>query len=174
MNLPQKLLATTLLLSAVTASAAEDANVIDSMQADVQQQNVRTCIDPALKGPLDQLPPELSLITKASVLEARTTVHTMLKFPDTPGVTVEKKQISTSEGNVPVFIYRPENSPAVTPAILWIHGGGFIMGRADSNDFAGEFAKKLNATVVSVEYRLAPEHPFPAGTMMYIRHFYGW
>ncbi|GHA45054.1 alpha/beta hydrolase [Photobacterium aphoticum] len=163
MNLPQKLLATTLLLSAVTASAAEDANVIDSMQADVQQQNVRTFIDPALKGPLDQLPPELSLITKASVLEARATVHTMLKFPDTPGVTVEKKQISTSEGNVPVFIYRPENSPAITPAILWIHGGGFIMGRADSNDFAGEFAKKLNATVISVEYRLAPEHPFPAG-----------
>ncbi len=163
MNLSQKLLATTLLLSSATASAVESSSFSEKTHTEMPPQNVRSLIDPALKGPLDHLPPELSLITKESILEARATVHHMLKFPDTEGVTVEKKQVATHEGNVPVFIYRPENSKAVTPAILWIHGGGYIMGRADSNDFAGEFAKKINATVVSVEYRLAPENPFPAG-----------
>ncbi|BCN27227.1 alpha/beta hydrolase [Vibrio alfacsensis] len=163
MNLPQKLIATALLLSSVTANAVESSSFSENMYTETPQQNVRAFIDPTLKGPLEHLPTELSLITKESVLEARTTVHNMLKFPDTKGVTVEKKQVATPEGNVPVFIYRPENSEAITPAILWVHGGGYIMGRADSNDFAGEFAKKVNATVVSVEYRLAPENPFPAG-----------
>ncbi|GAB3515419.1 alpha/beta hydrolase [Photobacterium alginatilyticum] len=162
MKLPQQLLVTTLLFSSMVGCAAEQP-AIESAVADLQPQNVREFIDPAIKAPLEQLPPALSLITKDSVLDARATVHKMLKFPDTPGVKVERKEILTAEGEVPVFVYRPENSTAITPAILWIHGGGYIMGRADSNDFAGEFAKELNATVVSVEYRLAPEHPFPAG-----------
>ncbi|WP_293141165.1 alpha/beta hydrolase [Moritella sp.] len=42
--------------------------------------------------------------------------------------------------------------------MFWTHSGGFILGRVDT-----VFAKKLNAVVVSVDYRLAPEHPFPAG-----------
>jgi acetyl esterase/lipase len=129
----------------------------------VEVKDVYKQIDANVKAPLAHLPQELSLITKDSVLAARAMVHKMLKFPDTPGVSVKKQMIATNEGDVPVYIYRPDGGAAVKPAILWTHGGGYIMGRADSNDFAGNFAKKLDAVVVSVDYRLAPEHPFPAG-----------
>ncbi|NRA87156.1 MAG: alpha/beta hydrolase fold domain-containing protein [Rhizobiales bacterium] len=46
--------------------------------------------------------------------------------------------------------------------ILWLHGGGFIMGQAEDDWFGPLFAELSNVTVVSVEYRLAPEHVFPA------------
>lgn len=48
------------------------------------------------------------------------------------------------------------------PVILWIHGGGYVMGRAKQDDrLCGRLAARLGVTVVSVDYRLAPEHPFP-------------
>lgn len=49
------------------------------------------------------------------------------------------------------------------PVVLWIHGGGYVMGRAKQDDgLCGRLAARLGVTVVSVDYRLAPEHPFPA------------
>ncbi|WP_417348803.1 alpha/beta hydrolase fold domain-containing protein [Ferrimonas sp.] len=160
---PKKWLVTALALTALTGCAAEHSDMAESDSAASLSHNVRSFIDPEIRAPLQHLPPELAVITEETVLDARATVHSMLKFPDTPGVTVERRPVVTPEREVPVFIYRPEHAPAVTPAILWIHGGGYIMGRADSNDFAGEFAQVLGATVISVDYRLAPEHPFPAG-----------
>ena len=86
----------------------------------------------------------------------------MLQPKPVEGVTITKKQIRSPEGEVIVYVYQPEKTIQNKPGILWTHGGGFIMGNAE-NDFAAEFSKELNATVVSVDYRLAPEHPFPAG-----------
>lgn len=61
-----------------------------------------------------------------------------------------------------VRVYRPE-SAAQPAAVLWIHGGGLIMGRPDLDDGrASRLAAALGITVVSATYRLAPEHPFPA------------
>jgi len=55
-------------------------------------------------------------------------------------------------------------SSARPAALLWIHGGGFVIGRAAQNDrFCGAAARDLGIVVVSVEYRKAPEHRFPAG-----------
>lgn len=49
------------------------------------------------------------------------------------------------------------------PALLWIHGGGYMIGKAQQDDvICARFAERLGLTVVSVDYRLAPEHPFPA------------
>ncbi len=49
------------------------------------------------------------------------------------------------------------------PALLWIHGGGYIIGTAEMEDHVcAQFSKRLGITVASVEYRLAPEHPYPA------------
>lgn len=48
-------------------------------------------------------------------------------------------------------------------ALLWIHGGGFVIGHAGANDaFCAGIARDLGVTVVSLDYRLAPEHPYPA------------
>lgn len=164
-NLFKSALVTTLVLSSVLGCASQVTGTPGKpdITAVGTDENVRQFIDPSVTAPLEHLPPELALITRDNVTEARAMVNQMLKFPDTPGVTVEKKTITTAEGEVTVYIYQPEHSSGNNPSIFWTHGGGFIMGRADSNDFVGAFAKQLNATVVSVDYRLAPEHPFPAG-----------
>lgn len=120
-------------------------------------------VDPELRPALKFVPEQLSLITKESVPEARVVLNEMFKPTKTEGVDVSKREISSAEGNITVYIYQPENSSPNKPGMLWIHGGGYILGNAYGNEFAGDFAKQLNATIISVEYRLAPEHPFPAG-----------
>lgn len=64
-------------------------------------------------------------------------------------------------GDVPVLVFRPRSGP-VQGAVLWIHGGGMVLGSA-AQDAATcrRIADELGAVVVAPEYRLAPEHPFP-------------
>jgi acetyl esterase len=65
---------------------------------------------------------------------------------------------------VPVRVYVPRSDAKSLPAMLYLHGGGFVIGDLDSIDASSSyFAAEVGAVVVSVEYRLAPEHPFPAG-----------
>ncbi|MXX18929.1 MAG: alpha/beta hydrolase, partial [Dehalococcoidia bacterium] len=65
--------------------------------------------------------------------------------------------------DVPVRLYRPEGLPQPAAALYWIHGGGMVMGNVEMNDpYCANIADKLNVLVASVEYRLAPEDPFPA------------
>jgi acetyl esterase len=67
-----------------------------------------------------------------------------------------------SEAPVPMRIYRPEADPIAT--LMFIHGGGFVIGDLDSYDAQCRvLCSRVGVTVVSVDYRLAPEHPFPAG-----------
>jgi acetyl esterase/lipase len=62
-----------------------------------------------------------------------------------------------------VRLHRPAEHSAPGPALLWIHGGGYILGRAKQDDnLCRRFVQTLGVTVASVDYRLAPEHPFPA------------
>jgi acetyl esterase len=64
---------------------------------------------------------------------------------------------------VPVRVYSPADQDGPLPGLVYIHGGGFIVGSAEM--FSGDaerIAAEVGAVVVSVDYRLAPEHPFPA------------
>jgi acetyl esterase/lipase len=71
-------------------------------------------------------------------------------------------EVLTLTSGVGVRLYRPANAKGPGPALLWIHGGGYIIGRAVQDDvLCRRFARVLGATVASVEYRLAPEHPYP-------------
>jgi acetyl esterase/lipase len=68
------------------------------------------------------------------------------------------------EPGVAVRYFRPHNSMGdePRPALLWIHGGGYVFGRAAQDDaLCQRFADRLGAVVASVDYRLAPEHPYP-------------
>jgi acetyl esterase len=66
-------------------------------------------------------------------------------------------------GGVPVRIYRPSVSTTV-PTVVYLHGGGFVIGDLDTHDLPVRLlATDLGAVVVSVDYALAPERPFPAG-----------
>ena len=67
------------------------------------------------------------------------------------------------EPDVDVVIYRPKSLRANAPGILYFHGGGFLIGRATMSEGAQRpLVHKLDCVVVSVEYRLAPENPYPA------------
>ena len=64
---------------------------------------------------------------------------------------------------VMVRIYRPEGTDEVLPALLWIHGGGYVLGNVEGDDLKVKaMVKRLDCVIASVEYRLAPENPFPA------------
>jgi acetyl esterase/lipase len=65
------------------------------------------------------------------------------------------------DGPVRVRVYMPQDADG--SALLWIHGGGLVIGAAKMDDrLCGETARRLGTTIVSVDYRLAPKHPFPA------------
>lgn len=79
--------------------------------------------------------------------------------PDTTGMEV-RDLVVPADPEVAVRIYRPH---AATGAIVWLHGGGFVMGDVDTeHPWAARLADLAGAVVVSVDYRLAPENPFPA------------
>jgi acetyl esterase/lipase len=80
--------------------------------------------------------------------------------PLPPG-RVEVTDLDTAP--VPVRRYRPHGDTALLPAVIWIHGGGFVIGSVEFDDFAcAEYAEGCNCAIFSVDYRLAPEHPYPA------------
>ncbi|MGR7027123.1 alpha/beta hydrolase [Geodermatophilus sp. URMC 62] len=66
------------------------------------------------------------------------------------------------EPGVSVRLFRPASAAPRTPALLWMHSGGLLIGTARQDDRAcRRLADRLGIAVASVEYRLAPEHPFP-------------
>jgi len=79
-----------------------------------------------------------------------------------PPVTVELPSVEdTAVGGVPVRVYTPKDADAT---LVYFHGGAFFLGSLDTHDHvARELARATGRTVVSVDYRLAPEHAFPAG-----------
>ncbi|MBX7454102.1 alpha/beta hydrolase fold domain-containing protein [Mycolicibacterium sp. 3033] len=81
---------------------------------------------------------------------------------DDVGVEIEQREIRlAAQQPVRVRIYR--GAPAPSPALLYFHSGAFVLGNLDTDHRqCVEFARRGRCTVVSAEYRLAPEHPFPA------------
>ncbi|MBC9911500.1 alpha/beta hydrolase [Chitinophaga varians] len=76
---------------------------------------------------------------------------------------VEDRQVPTAEGDVRIRIYRPSNEPML-PAVLYFHGGWFNAGSLETHDRPVRALTKLsNAVWIAVDYRLAPEYPFPHG-----------
>jgi acetyl esterase/lipase len=87
---------------------------------------------------------------------------------DTTGLTITDHHVPGPEGapDVLVRVYAPSGAPPVggRPAVLDIHGGGFVLGSIEmEHGICAPMARHLDAVVVTIEYRLAPEHAFPAG-----------
>ena len=82
------------------------------------------------------------------------------------GVTVEERFVPGPEGapEVRVLVYRPEADGAGRPAVLHLHGGGLVIGLPEMGHVRnGRLVRDLGCVVVSVDYRKAPEAPWPAG-----------
>ena len=84
---------------------------------------------------------------------------------DLSGLDVGNRMIERPDGQGPIRVrlYHPVRAAGTLPAVLYIHGGAFTMGSIElEHAAAASLAREVGALVVSVEYRLAPEHPFPA------------
>jgi acetyl esterase len=119
-------------------------------------------IDPELDPIVGMLPkPSEDLaVTRANMAQLFEVLNSTV---DPSSLTIEDRIISGPLGApaIPIRIYRPEGQcPAV---ILHIHGGGFVLGSLESeHPHAVALAREVGALVVSIDYRLAPENPFPA------------
>ena len=61
-------------------------------------------------------------------------------------------------------IYKPKSIAAPAPVLLWLHGGGYVIGKPEMDDsICVQYVRELGITVISVDYRYAPKYPFPAG-----------
>jgi acetyl esterase/lipase len=86
-------------------------------------------------------------------------------LPPVEGVSSSDHRAPGPQGApaVPVRVYRPDDQKGKLPALYWIHGGGYVMGDIEQDDrLMKQMVKRIGCVIASVEYRLAPENPFPA------------
>ena len=112
-----------------------------------------------------ELEPFISMFPKADLNDPITARQTLADLsakapaPDMQEMEIEDRTVPATP-DVPVRIYRPHGARG---AIVWLHGGGFVMGGLDvEHPWVARIAAASKTVVVSVGYRLAPEHPFPA------------
>ncbi len=73
-------------------------------------------------------------------------------------------QLPGRRGPISARVYVPANAATPSPALLYLHGGGFVIGSLKTHDrLARELAERLGWRVLALDYALAPEHPYPAG-----------
>lgn len=130
----------------------------------------RDLIDPESRASLDAflavLPGGFNAIPDVHARRAAAAaVLAALEIPANPRVTHEDISIEGPVGapDVTVRVYRPVDASGPLPGIYYIHGGGMALGDLDDENPAAELiCEQVGAVVVSVKYRLAPEHPYPA------------
>lgn len=118
-------------------------------------------LDPVLQAVLDAVPFQLTI--DGGPESARQRFNELPRSPILPEVTTEDRVIEGPGGPLPLRIYRPPSEAPVLPAVVFIHGGGWTVGDLDTYDGQARIhAAGAQAVVVAIDYRLAPEHPFPA------------
>lgn len=122
-------------------------------------------LDPEAKALLDFLG-----ITDLAPLETLTAVEGRARFkqladarrPASPEAVHLVRDVKVAGPEIPVRFYKPEMAEPA-PVLIYFHGGGWVLGDLDSHDHVCRaLANKVPCAVVSVDYRLAPEHKFPA------------
>ena len=133
--------------------------------------NPREHLDPELLGPLDGLIEatgggfDLHDIPATRAMLAGMLEAVKSELPDIDGVAVEDNAVPGLDGapEIPIRLYRPTEDVSALPVVIWLHGGGYVLGDVELDDFMlRQFARDTGCLMVNVSYRLAPEHPFPA------------
>jgi len=111
--------------------------------------------DPSKRRPMSQMTPA----------EARADYATSTRSLDRPGANVEARALELPRrdgGRLTARLYRQPAGQRRTPALLFLHGGGYVLGGLDSHDsLCRDLAALTPCAVLAVDYRLAPEHRFP-------------
>lgn len=120
-------------------------------------------LDPKIRAELDAV--KLTPLAQQTPAEARAAfekrVATTPKLGD-PVAKVDNRGIPGPGGKLPVRVYTP-NGKGPFPILVYLHGGGWVLGSLETHDdLCRSLCSRSNALVVSVDYRLAPEHKFPA------------
>jgi len=124
-------------------------------------------LDPQVETLLDQIaafgaPP----LNEGSVEDARQLARVLATLDGDPEPVskVEDAIVPGPNGEIPVRIYTSAGGPQQRPVVLWFHAGGGVIGDLETADRScRKLANRTDALIVSVDYRLAPEHRFPAG-----------
>jgi triacylglycerol lipase len=131
--------------------------------------DTRHLVDPELLGALDEFPTlELSRERLGEIRAERAAELARVQptLPTFPNIDVHEERAPGLAGgpDVRVLVYLPTQQPRQLPALVWIHGGGYVLGSADADDVQVKtIVSEVGCAAVSVDYRLAPESPFPAG-----------
>ena len=125
------------------------------MTLDPQAQTVLDLAETSDRPLLESLDPPEARIQYAEMVQAAA--------DDPPaGVTTRELSIPVQDGQIPARLYRPEDQDGALPILVYFHGGGFVIGDRDTHDIpCRQLALSAGCLVVSADYRLAPEHPFP-------------
>jgi acetyl esterase len=123
-------------------------------------------LDPQVKALLDQMArANIPAYEELTPKQARNQMLIGSKFSDKPQDVhaVEDRSVPGPNGGVPIRVYWP-SADGNLPVVVYFHGGGWIMGSIDTHDaYCRALANASGTVAVSVDYRLAPEHKFPAG-----------
>jgi acetyl esterase len=122
-------------------------------------------LDPQARFVLDQIAAQGGMnMNQLSPDEARKAFESLrLPIPPEPVAEIENRTIPGPADPLPVRIYRAEGISTAAPAVVFFHGGGWVIGDLESHDnFCRALANRTRAVVVAIDYRLAPEHRYPA------------
>jgi acetyl esterase/lipase len=120
-----------------------------------------SAIDPILQKVLDAVPFRMSAGSGVDV--ARQQLRDLPRRSFHPELRVQNRTIDGPGGPINIRIYWPPTDHVAPPVVVFFHGGGFVVGDLDTHDgTCRQHAVGASAVVVSVDYRLAPEHPYPA------------
>ncbi|TMH59526.1 MAG: alpha/beta hydrolase [Betaproteobacteria bacterium] len=119
--------------------------------------DIRRLLDTLFNLPAPPGPPDVERLRAAAEAAPK-----VLGGPAEDLASIRDTTAPGRAGPVPVRIYRP-TSPAPPPLMLYAHGGGWVTGSLDSHDkLCRILANRLGSVIVAVDYRLAPEHVYPA------------
>ncbi len=124
-------------------------------------------VDPQIQQVIDALAAsDFKPVYEQTPAEARAQYERMVEargVVSAPVGTVEARTVPGPAGDLPVRIYRPDLDARALPVLVYFHGGGHVIGNLDTHDaVARNLCNGAGCVVVSVDYRLAPEHKFPA------------
>jgi len=121
-------------------------------------------LDPEARMLMDQMQGAMRPFNELSVEEARAAILALSTAAGEPErvARVENRTVPGPRGEIPVRIYTPEGR-APFPVLVYFHGGGWVIGNLETHDpLCRHLTNAVGCVVVSVDYRLAPEHPYPA------------
>jgi len=127
-------------------------------------------LDPDMKTVLDQMEalgaPPMHTMTPADARAGMDTMATMMGQGEAVA-SVEDRTLDVGTHTLPIRVYRPESvGDGPAPTLVFYHGGGFVIGSLTSHDRdCRALANRGACQVIAVDYRLAPEHPFPAAPL---------